>query len=373
MEWKTLRRKEKTMKEDEIKTEVSKERREGLQSYLRQYQKNVEGKGSGVVVGFGKDLPEDALKMHILPLDIPSLDKNLGGGIPLGGIFTVAGVPNVGKTTFGLRVAAAAQRAGKITAWIDAEHTFDAEWAKIQGVDVGGLLVVQAETLEDTLNMAVDTFNQGLIDFAVLDSMDATIARQSMESKRGKKRDLDDDDVALKARQFSRFFPRILHRLRTNRAGLMLVAQYRTSGIGSAFVNAFNISGGRARGFYDWMTLEMRKGPKSQWIQENDQYTGFPVRFIVSKSKVPGVREGLEFETTFFYDQGFSIEYEKVKFAYDAGLISRTSQQSHVYVDTKGKEHKIPFGKEEKAIGYIIEAGLTNDVWTKATGSESKS
>ena len=353
----------------ENKQPTLKERQKDLNAYKRTYEKNVSGKGTNVIVGFGKDLPKDLLQMHTQPTGIISVDAKLGGGTPKGGIFTVAGGEGVGKSTFALRTIAAVQQQKEIVALIDAEHSFDKGWAIKNGVDVDSLFLVQGDTLEDTLNLAVDTLRNNLIDYAVLDSLDATIARQSMATKRGKAKDLDNDDIALKARQFSRFFPRILHSLRVNQASLMLIAQYRTSGIGGAYVNPFNISGGNARKFYDWMTIELRKASKSDWLIADDGSTiGFPLRFLISKSKMPGVREGTEFRTMFFNGKGFDNNYEKVKMAYDGGLIDRVNNANHIFEDISGKEHKIPFGKEIKVINYIIENNLIDLVWTKVTG-----
>jgi len=351
-------------------TQLKAKRKRDINSYLRTYRKNVETKGGEVIVGFGKDLPQELLEMHKQPIDIVSFDIGLAGGAPLGGAFTVAGGEGVAKTTLALRIIAALQRQDKICCLIDAEHSFDAAWAQKQGVNVDELILVQGDTLEDTLNLAVDIIRRGLIDFGILDSMDSTIARQSMSSKKGKERDLDNDDVALKARQFSRFFPRILHSLRTKQIGFMLIAQYRTSGIGTAWVNPFNISGGNARKYYDWMTLTLRRGSRDEQLV--DEATGkviaWALHIDVKKSKMPGVREGDTFSTMFFNEIGFNNDYEKVKLAYDNGIIERVNNANHIYTATDGTEHKISFGKEQKVLNQIIEMKLVDDVWAKYTG-----
>jgi len=351
-------------------TQLKAKRKRDINSYLRTYKKNVEGKGGEITVGFGKDLPKELLEMHKQALGVVSFDIGLAGGIPLGGAFTIAGGEGVGKTTLALRIIAALQRKDMICCLIDAEHSFDADWARKQGVNVDELLIVQADTLEDTLNLAVDVIRRNLIDFAFLDSMDSTIARQSMSTKKGKERDLDNDDVALKARQFSRFFPRILHSLRTYGIGFMLIAQYRTSGIGSSYVNPFNISGGNARKYYDWMTITLRRGSKDEQLidEKTSKVIAWALHVTVKKSKMPGVREGDTFSTMFFNEIGFNNDYEKVKLAYDKGMIERVNNSNHLYTATDGTEHKISFGKEQKVLNQIIEMKLVDDVWLKYTG-----
>jgi len=46
----------------ENKQPTLKERQKDLNAYKRTYEKNVSGKGTNVIVGFGKDLPKDLLQ-----------------------------------------------------------------------------------------------------------------------------------------------------------------------------------------------------------------------------------------------------------------------------------------------------------------------
>jgi len=58
-------------------------------------------------------------------------------GIPYGKIVTLAGEPSSGKSLLGLRLVGKAQQDGAVVAWVDVENSFDAEWAKLQGLDPG--------------------------------------------------------------------------------------------------------------------------------------------------------------------------------------------------------------------------------------------
>ena len=67
----------------------------------------------------------------------PSLDVALGvGGFPRGCITEIFGPEACGKTTLALRAIAHFQRSGGMAAFIDAEHVFDAEYARALGVEV---------------------------------------------------------------------------------------------------------------------------------------------------------------------------------------------------------------------------------------------
>jgi len=343
------------------------EKKSDLATYIRSYERNVVKKGSNVIVGFGSDLSEDVLILKKMPLGIPSLDYGLGGGIPVGGTMTIAGQPSVGKTTLALNIIAAAQSQGQTCVLADAENSYDERWAYIQGVNTDDLLILQAETLEDTLNLVVDTVNRGLIDLVVVDSLDATLPRGRIQSKAGKKRDLDNTDVALKARVMSDFYPRILHGARKNEVSIIFVAQLRTTGIGSAFVTE-GISGGRARGFYDLLTLKLRRGPKADWPKDGSDFIGFQLVCRVDKSKISGTREGDQINTIFWHNKGFDLDYEIVKMAMDDGIIERVSAAQCLFTDTQGQEHKIGVGKDFKVAQKIADLGLIDDVRTQVTG-----
>ena len=83
-----------------------------------------------------------------------ALDRALGiGGYPEGRIVEVFGPESSGKTTLTLHAVAEAQRAGGITAFIDAEHAFDPAYARAIGVDTSSLLLSQPDSGEQALDI----------------------------------------------------------------------------------------------------------------------------------------------------------------------------------------------------------------------------
>src|SRR3989344_4575540 len=59
------------------------------------------------------------------------LDAALGiGGLPRGRIIEIFGPESSGKTTLALHVIAEAQKAGGVSAFVDAEHALDPEYAR---------------------------------------------------------------------------------------------------------------------------------------------------------------------------------------------------------------------------------------------------
>ena len=82
------------------------------------------------------------------------LDAALGiGGLPRGRVIEIYGPEASGKTTLAIHAIAEAQKNGGIAAIIDAEHTFDRNYAEKLGVDVENLLISQPDNGEQALEI----------------------------------------------------------------------------------------------------------------------------------------------------------------------------------------------------------------------------
>ncbi|MFZ9241639.1 MAG: hypothetical protein ACO295_00400, partial [Sediminibacterium sp.] len=86
----------------------------------------------------------------------PSIGLNnaLNGGLAYGRQVMIWGNKSAGKSSFCLQMIGDAQKEGKICAWIDAEQSFDPEWARKLGVDTDQLLYSEARTVNDMVNVA---------------------------------------------------------------------------------------------------------------------------------------------------------------------------------------------------------------------------
>ena len=107
------------------------DRQKALDTALAQIERQF-GKGSVM-----KMSDRQAQVIEVIPTGSIALDIALGiGGLPRGRIIEIYGPESSGKTTLTLHAIANAQKAGGICAFIDAEHAFDAEYAKKLGVDI---------------------------------------------------------------------------------------------------------------------------------------------------------------------------------------------------------------------------------------------
>lgn len=97
-----------------------------------------------------------------LPTASFGLNNLLDGGIPVGKQTTFWGNEQAGKSAFLLQTIALNQRLGVVCGLIDAEHSFDFEWAERLGVDTDSLLVTQASTISDVADIQVKWIEAGM-------------------------------------------------------------------------------------------------------------------------------------------------------------------------------------------------------------------
>ncbi|GHA03812.1 hypothetical protein GCM10007082_00540 [Oceanisphaera arctica] len=163
-----------------------------LAAALGQIEKQF-GKGSIMRLGDNKALNIESISTGSLSLDIA-----LGiGGLPTGRIVEIYGPESSGKTTLTLQVIAEAQRAGKVCAFVDAEHALDPQYAGKLGVNVDDLLVSQPDTGEQALEICDMLVRSGAVDVIIVDSVAALTPRAEIEGEMG------DSHVGLQARLMS--------------------------------------------------------------------------------------------------------------------------------------------------------------------------
>ena len=138
----------------------SDDRKKALNLAIAQIEKQI---GKGSIMRMGTDRPR--VLVGAISTGAINLDAAIGvGGIPRGRITEIYGPESSGKTTLALHIAANAQKAGGVAAFIDAEHALDVEYAKKLGVDIENLLVSQPDTGEEALEIAEILVRSGAVD-----------------------------------------------------------------------------------------------------------------------------------------------------------------------------------------------------------------
>jgi len=114
--------------------------RKSLEKTLAQIKKTY---GEGSVMWMAGEHP--IKKIEVVPTGSLALDIALGaGGFPKGRIIEIFGGEACGKTSLCLHAVAEAQKRGMTAAYIDTEHSLDAEYSKVLGVNLEDMLICQA-------------------------------------------------------------------------------------------------------------------------------------------------------------------------------------------------------------------------------------
>jgi len=118
----------------------------------------------------------NATDVQVVKQKTPSIGLNnaLKGGLAYGRQVMVWGNKSAGKSSFCLQMIGEAQKDGKLCAWIDAEQSFDPEWAKKLGVDTDKLIYSEARTVNDMVDVAVQLM-KAKVDILIVDSISALL------------------------------------------------------------------------------------------------------------------------------------------------------------------------------------------------------
>jgi recombination protein RecA len=173
---------------------------------------------------------------------VPALDDALGGGLPHGRLVEVYGPESSGKTTLCLYAIAEAQRAGGVTAFIDAEHDFDPGYAETLGVDLSRLLIAQPDSGEHALETIEALIRPGVVDLVVVNSVAALVPQ---------------GDKGLQARVMSQAMRKLASLAAQTGTTLVFVNQL-SQHIGVTFGHPEN-TGGYALKFYASVRLDVRR------------------------------------------------------------------------------------------------------------------
>ncbi|HYH94050.1 MAG TPA: hypothetical protein VD763_12890 [Candidatus Saccharimonadales bacterium] len=115
---------------------------------------------------------------RIIHTGFAALDAILGpGGLPRSASVAIRGDGSSGRTTLALRVAAEAQVAGSVVAWLDLSRSFDPVEAVARGIRLEWLVVITPASLDEGLSIAGSLLAGRSVDMLVLDLPGGRLAK----------------------------------------------------------------------------------------------------------------------------------------------------------------------------------------------------
>jgi len=299
--------------------------------------------GKGAIMRLGQDFKLDVPAISTGSL---AIDMAIGvGGVPRGRVIEIFGPESSGKTTLTLSIIAEAQKAGGQAAFIDAEHAFDATYAKMIGVNLDNLLMSQPDTGEQALEIAEALVRSNALDVIVIDSVAALTPRAEIEGEMG------DSFMGLQARLMSQALRKLSGAISKSRTCVIFINQIREK-IGVMFGNPETTPGGRALKFYASVRIDLRR---IATLKKQDDVVGSRVRASIVKNKVAPPFKKAEFDI--MYDEGISKSGSIIDLGETLGVIQKSGSWL-LFGDEKigqGKENARVFLKENPKVLSRIE------------------
>ncbi len=329
-----------------------------LRNTLAQIEKEF-GEGSIMPLGVDAQAPIEGISSGSL-----SVDLALGGkGFPRGRIIEVFGPESSGKTTIALHSVAAAQRAGGIAAFIDAEHALDPSWAKKLGISLERLLVSQPTSGEEAMHIAEMLIKSNSVDIIVIDSVAALVPQKELDGEIG------DSFVGLQARLMSQSMRKLTGAIAKSKTTVIFINQIREK-IGVMFGSPETTPGGRALKFYSSCRVDVRR---IGTLKDGEEVVGQRVKVKVVKNKVAPPFRVAEFDM--MHADGISVEGDILDLAIAAKLVDKTGtwlRYGEVHLG-QGREKARLFLKENPAVAQELREKILAAKDTVITASSDAS
>ena len=289
------------------RTAMDSDKQKALDAALAQIDRAF-GKGSAMRLGSREAIEVETISTGSLGLDIA-----LGiGGLPRGRVVEIYGPESSGKTTLALHAVAAAQAAGGVAAFVDAEHALDPIYAKKLGVDIDNLIVSQPDTGEQALEITDTLVRSNAVDILIVDSVAALVPRAEIEGEMG------DSHVGLQARLMSQSLRKLTGSISKSKCLVIFINQLRMK-IGVMYGNPETTTGGNALKFYASVRLDIRR---TGAIKDRDEIVGNATRVKVVKNKLAPPFKQVEFDI--MYGEGVSKMGEVLDLGVKAGLVEKS-------------------------------------------------
>lgn len=286
------------------------------------------------------------------------LNRALNGGLPYGRQVLIWGSKSSAKSSLCLQTIALAQKEGKICAWIDAEMSYDKDWAQKLGVDTSKLIVSQARTINEMVDVGVNLMEAG-VDMIVVDSITSLLPAIYFEKDSDELKQLENTkQIGAESRDFSNAWKMLNYANNKVKPTLLVLISQSRNNINAMYTSQ-QPTGGQATKFYSSTVIKLFssesdnqaiKGKINVGDKLIEEKIGRKVRWELQFSKTSPAFQSGEYD---FYFRGDSLGVDAVGDLVDSaelmGIVSRTGAWYNLEDGTKvqGREAFINRVKED--------------------------
>lgn len=260
------------------------------------------------------------------------LNRALNGGLPYGRQVLIWGSKSSAKSSLCLQMIGMAQEEGKLCAWIDAEMSYSEEWAKSLGVDTDKLIVSQARTINEMVDVGTALMNAG-VDLIVVDSITSLLPAIYFEKDSDELKQLENTkQIGAESRDFSNAWKMLNYANNKVKPTLFVLISQSRNNI-SAMYTSQQPTGGQATKFYSSTVIKLFSSESdNQAIKGKipvgdkliEEKVGRKVRWEVQFSKTSPAFQSGEYDFYFRGDVGIDSIGDLVDTAEMMGVVERT-------------------------------------------------
>lgn len=303
----------------------------------------------------------EGIKIEIQPTPSAGLNRALGGGFPYGRQVLLWGSKSSAKSSLCLQMIGMAQKEGKLCAWIDAEMSYDEEWAKKLGVDTSKLIYSEARSINEMVDVGVALLNAG-VDLIVIDSISSLLPAVYFEKDSTELKPLDQTkQIGAESKDLKHAWLMLNYANNREKPALIIAISQSRNNIQQTYTQAAPTGGLTTQFMSSTIVKLFSSSSDSQAIKAKikvgdkiiEQKVGRKVRWEVLNSKTSAPGDSAEYD---FYYRGDLIGIDMVGDLVDTaemlGFVNRTGAWYQLEDGTKiqGRDAFVDKVKEDKAL-----------------------
>jgi recombination protein RecA len=273
------------------------------------------------------------IKTEMQPTPSPGLNRALGGGFPYGRQVLLWGSKSSAKSSLCLQTIGMAQKEGKLCAWIDAEMSYDEEWAQKLGVNTEELIYSEARSVNDMVEVAVGLIDAG-VDLLVIDSISSLLPAVYFEKGSDELKALENTkQIGAESKDLKHAWLMLNYANNRNNKTLIIAISQSRNNIGAMYTQSVPTGGLTTQFMSSTIVKLFSSSSDAQAIKGKiksgdkliEQKIGRKVRWEVTNSKTSAPGDSAEYD---FYYRGGLIGIDTIADLVDtaeaSGLVNRT-------------------------------------------------